>query len=385
MQRPGPWTRKRWIALGVIVGLIGGLGVFLAWPGRDPWPPRLLITLPNGHQPIGFSTHERSFQTSDSNAIVDWDLATGQPIEPAPTAWLWQQNLSRDGRSFVAIVADETGSQQTIVLGDYATAKILRRFPLAPHRLARRVGLIDDDRQIRAFVQQRNNAMEVITWDVASGVETTRPIAGPGPGVKAPLGFSPDGRTWAYWDSTRNGVQLWDSEADRALGPLLPTSTPPPAPGWSWVATAFTPDGRTLLLGRADGQVEFWDVARLSWIKTVRLYPSDHLVFYLQVAPDGRTLITTGVVPPPVKPAVIAAALAEVRRWVWGVPRWDQDSELIITDLATDQPLARLSRTSVGGVSRDGRTIVTLDRNQTLSVRAIPQPQGQRPPRRPDR
>ena len=375
-MRIGEWIRRRWLIVGLICGLVGITSAAFWWRNRDLWPPRLVIALPRDSRPLGFSTHERSFQTSDLKAITVWDLATGRPIEPAPTSWHWLQSLSRDGRTFVAMVADATGNQQTVVLGDTATEAIRRRFPLPPQRAARGVRLIDDDRRVRAFTL-RGDAMEVITWDVASGTETTRPIAGPGPGFKVPSSFSPDGRVWAYWDLARYGVQLWDAESDQALGSLLRTPTTPPPVGWTWVATAFTPDGRTLLVGRSDGQVEFWDVPRLRWIKTVRLYPSDHFVFDLQVAADGRTLISTGVVPPPlVRPTGVLATLAMVRSWIWGASRWDEDSELVITDLATDQPLARSPQTIIGGVSRDGRTIVTAEQRKTLSIRDVPQPAG---------
>ena len=182
--------------------------------------------------------------------------------------------------------------QEALAVGDVATEAIRLRIPLQS-RSVERVDLIDDGRKVRAnLLNPATLVREVSTFDAASGaVETTRTVRGPGSArIWQPV-FAPDGRTWAYLNPGLRAIQFWDSEADQPIGPALTSpDAASPALAWRWARSRFTPDGRTLLAGRTDGQVEFWDVAGMRRVKVVRLHPRDHKIYSLDVTPDGRML-----------------------------------------------------------------------------------------------
>jgi len=361
----------RWGVTGLIVGLVGWLGVMAVWPERDPWPPRSVIALPADCRVLGFSADGRSFQVETGKSISAWDLATGRRTERVPAAWIDQKRFSQDRRMFVGVIVDHF-KQKGIAVGDTATEAIRTRFPLGS-RWAYRVDLVDDDRKVRAVVGQRNAPIEVVTWDLATGAETTRTIQGPGPGPAWQAVISPNGPTWAYLNQVRHAIQFWDITADRPIGGELQSPTPAPTPAtWEWAKTMFTPDGRTLIAGRSDGLAEFWDVAGLRRIKTVRLHPRDHTIYSLMISPDGRTLASTGVGLP--SDSRLGRVWESIRFRATGHSSFGEVQEAALTDLATDQLLARWGGSTFRGFAPDGRTIVTCERGKTLSIRDMKLP-----------
>ncbi|MFF4158564.1 helix-turn-helix domain-containing protein [Streptomyces sp. NPDC001678] len=118
-------------------------------------------------------------------------------------------------------------------------------------------------------------------WDVAAGRMTT-PL-----GVRRTprqVAFSPDGRTLAIGDA--NGVvSLWDADGRRRLATLA-------GPSQAVTGLAFSPDGRTLAGAGADGAVRLWDVASRRTEATLTGHTQS--VLALAFSPDGRFLATAG-------------------------------------------------------------------------------------------
>ncbi len=152
-----------------------------------------------------------------------------------------------------------------------------------------------------------------------------------------------------------------------AQGKLLPD---PSKITDSWRNAEFTRDGRTLVVGRTDGQAEVWDLAESRLTRMIKIHPGG--VGYVQPSPDGRLLasmvVTLDFPPFLSKARVLLGAL---------LPGWSRtDQEVALFDLATGQELARFPGASDVEFSPDGRTIVTREWDGTFSVRDAPRPLG---------
>ncbi|MCK6500791.1 MAG: hypothetical protein L6Q38_15045, partial [Nitrospira sp.] len=93
------------------------------------------------------------------------------------------------------------------------------------------------------------------------------------------LGFSPDGSLLASSDLNRS-LRLWDTRSGN-LRAVLQTEGANPS---------FLPDGRTLIIGHADG-VRFWDVRSLD-ARVLRGHRS--YVYPVLISPDGATVYSGG-------------------------------------------------------------------------------------------
>lgn len=364
------WRARAALAAGL--ALLGGL---VAWSRRADDPPRAVFRATEKSWPQGFTPDGRVFVTAGPEAVVSWGTATWRAGPAWPLRAFTVHAFSRDGRSCVGEHGYDVESAR-IVRADVATGTALETFAAGLPRVIT-VTYLDGDRAIRALLGDRTGTvLEVVTWDLATGAETRRPIRGPvGKGFlpDAALGRASGGRIVGFRDPARDAVQPWDVETDRPIGAPLVNPSGPPA--WLWWTATFTQDGRQLVIGRADGAVDVWDLAGGRLVRTIPVHPAGYAARDMQVSPDGRTLASTGSFHHAINWAG-RAALA-VKGFVdRGNPSLADDG-VVVVDLATGRRLARWPGAFHPRFSPDGRTVVTHQSwSGTFAVRDAPQPPG---------
>ncbi|MCY2978462.1 MAG: protein kinase [Planctomycetota bacterium] len=129
---------------------------------------------------------------------------------------------------------------------------------------------------------------EVILWDAETGKIRAR-LRGHNGSVMG-LKFSPDGQKIASsansWEDGRGAfVNVWS-----ALGEKLFTL---PAPSENGFDVAFSPDGKQLAIGSADGPIRFWDAISGRRLQLTLMGHKGN-VYQVQFSPDGQRLVSAG-------------------------------------------------------------------------------------------
>ncbi len=375
MPRSGPWWKRWWVALGLLLACGGGVGLAWAWWNRDPWPARVVIPYPADQAVMlapRFSPDGKSLSISRPGGVETWDVATGERRQPTARPLILAPVIAnnrspvvtRDRQSFVGIV-EPSPQDQEVVWADAASGAIRARFPVGAGRVEH-LAFGPDDRSVRAVVVAADRTTaEVATWDLASGNATRRPVTG-WPLQTRTSTISPDGRLLAYVNPTQIGLLLWDLDADHAQGDLIGTQTTQVHYN---VSPVFSADGQTLYIPRVDDQVECWDVPGARLLRTLTIPIQDQALFTLTLAPDGQTL-AAGLIN--VRPArLVARAWDEIRRFCSNSSAPIR-SELILLDSTSGQILIRHEGSHEAMFAPDGRSVATFEMDGTISIRDLP-------------
>jgi WD40 repeat protein/ferric-dicitrate binding protein FerR (iron transport regulator) len=194
--------------------------------------------------------------------------------------------FSPDGGLFAATAGD--GAMK---LWDVAARRMRTALPM-PLPGAVAVAISADGRNLAAACPDKAaKLVRVFVWDAASG-EQRAAFVGP-PDVSA-LAFSPDGRRLAVGGADgKHGPDfvLWDLAANTQEA--VPPQAVPQGNKWHGVASlAFSPDGGILALGGRDGVVRLIDMA--GGRETALLRGHTDAVICAAFSPDGATLATGG-------------------------------------------------------------------------------------------
>jgi WD40 repeat protein len=248
---------------------------------------RRLITTLRGHVSRVFSVS----YTPDGRSIVTASLDGTTRIwgaNPPPDAGVFDRHPN--SWAFLRFSSDGRLLARCVPLGNQITlwdARSWKRLSVLPHGDA---GFSADGRLLvtktstASYVPGAANALAV--WDLGRegpALRATIPIPAPAQ-IQSPV-FSPGARYVAIGHGDPpTSVGIWDIESGQRAATLIQANKAEPG------AYAFSPDGRWLVVGDANGRLNVWDTRTWTTSKAWQGHPNK--VQAVEFSPDGRLLAT---------------------------------------------------------------------------------------------
>jgi WD40 repeat protein len=206
----------------------------------------------------------------------EWYYLKGR-CHPFHAVWRGHQGsvdalaVSADGQTVAS-----AGRSRALRLWDVATGQT--RAVLAGHAHPVDILALSPDGQVLA--SGGGEGRDVRLWDLTTGKERARFTVGAHLGAFA---FTPDGKQLAV--GSADGVKFWEVATGQPATGFLKQPT-------KVLGLAIAPDGRTIATGNEDGTVRLWDVASGRQRRVLRGH--DELVRCVAFAPDGLALASGG-------------------------------------------------------------------------------------------
>ncbi|HEU5100461.1 MAG TPA: hypothetical protein VFU22_15640 [Roseiflexaceae bacterium] len=270
----------------------------------SPLPPGTLgeraITLSNAAQitqtreitgvvlgPVAYSPDGKTLALGINNLVVLRDAGTLVEVDPP------RRLAGHSGQTFVLswspdarLLASGAINDPVVRIWDPASGRLVHK--LEGHRDWIRSVLFSPDGKTLATGSFDGS---VRLWDVSTG-ELLRVFNGHG-GFISSVAFAPDGKSLAS-SSSDGTVRLWDTATGQQRSSFQYESQINLASGERvWVTgLAFSPDGKILAAGQANGTVAILDAATGAQQRSLTGHTDIVVSRAVQFSPDGRTLAT---------------------------------------------------------------------------------------------
>ena len=211
------------------------------------------LTIKAGSNHIGelaFTTDNATLISASRGDLIEWSVATGEQI----AAHIIPKGAASSGGTLT--FNDRTGFR-------------LKASVFTPNS--------------KTFATRRSKSEHSIyeIWDITSDHLQQRPIE-----IRyqwGPIALAPDGNTFVSSNHRNAIIFLWDAHTSNQLATLKISN--------AVCAIRFSPDGKTLIVGTGNKEIQLWDLATYQQIGTLEAH--EHAICELAFSPD-RTLLASG-------------------------------------------------------------------------------------------